>query len=208
MPLNNRFVIKVPASTANLGPGFDSIGLALNLYLTLEVEASDKWEFFSTTDELKQFPPNEQHFICQVALRTATKFGKELTPCKVKMDSEIPLGRGLGSSASAIVAGIELADYAADLGLTKQEKLLLATEMEGHPDNVGASIYGGLVIGCYQPGEVNLVSFPELPFEMVMVIPKEILLTKDSRDILPTSSFPSRSHSSFFYSQFTCSSTA
>ncbi|HEY2420745.1 MAG TPA: homoserine kinase [Neobacillus sp.] len=186
MPLNNRIVIKVPASTANLGPGFDSIGLALNLFLTLDVEPGEKWEFVSPTDELKQFPTNDQHFICQVARKTAKKFGKELTPCKVKMESEIPLARGLGSSAAAIVAGIELADYAADLALTKQEKLLLATEIEGHPDNVGASLFGGLVIGCYQPGDVNLLAFQDLLFELVIVIPKEILLTKDSREILPT----------------------
>ena len=186
MPLNNRFVIKVPASTANLGPGFDSIGLALDIYLTLEVEPSEKWEFYSTTEELKQFPTDEQHFICQVAFQVADKYHTQLAPCKVKMDSEIPLARGLGSSAAAIVAGIELADYVGKIGLTKQEKLLFATELEGHPDNVGASLYGGLVIGCYQQQEVDLLSFSDISFEVVVVIPEDILLTKDSRDILPT----------------------
>ncbi|MEH7331300.1 homoserine kinase [Neobacillus drentensis] len=185
MPLNNRFIIEVPASTANLGPGFDSIGLALDLYLTLEVEGSSRWEFYSTSDELKQFPNDEQHFIGQVAIKTAEKYGKVLSPCKVTIQSEIPLARGLGSSASAIVAGIELADRIGGLGLTKQEKLLIATEMEGHPDNVGASIYGGLVIGCYQKNEVDILNFANLSFELVVAVPQEILLTKDSRDVLP-----------------------
>ncbi|WP_223591704.1 homoserine kinase [Neobacillus bataviensis] len=185
MPLNNRFIIEVPASTANLGPGFDSIGLALDLYLTLEVEGSSRWEFYSTSDELKQFPNDEQHFIGQVAIKTAEKYGKVLPPCKVTIQSEIPLARGLGSSASAIVAGIELADRIGGLGLTKQEKLLIATEMEGHPDNVGASIYGGLVIGCYQKNEVDILNFANLSFEVVVAVPQEILLTKDSRDVLP-----------------------
>ncbi|MCD4838972.1 homoserine kinase [Neobacillus sedimentimangrovi] len=185
MPPSNRFVIKVPASTANLGPGFDSIGAALNLYLTLEVEENEKWEVTSSNLELKDLPGDEQHFVVQVALQTAEKYGKILSPCKVKMNSEIPLARGLGSSASAIVAGIELADQIGNLGLTKQEKLLVATEMEGHPDNVGASLYGGLVIGCYQKGEVAMMSFTNLPIEMVAVIPHEILLTKDSRNVLP-----------------------
>jgi homoserine kinase len=185
MPLNNRFTIRVPASTANLGPGFDSIGLALDLYLALEVERSEKWEFLTSIKELKQFPDDDQHFICQVANQVAQKYGRDLSPCKVKMDSDIPLARGLGSSAAAIVAGIELADYVGNIGLTKQEKLLFATELEGHPDNVGASLYGGLVIGCYQKQEVDLLSFSTISFEIVVVIPEEILLTKDSREVLP-----------------------
>jgi homoserine kinase len=182
---DEKFVIKVPASSANLGPGFDSIGIALNLYLSLEVEKSEKWECFSTSEELKDLPSDEQHFICQIALQTAAKYGKELHPCKIKIESEIPLARGLGSSASAIIAGIELADYIGELGLTKKEKLLLSTEIEGHPDNVGASLYGGLVIGSYQTGEVDIVSISDITFEMVAVIPKESLLTKDSRGVLP-----------------------
>ncbi|MFJ5763419.1 homoserine kinase [Neobacillus sp. NPDC093182] len=186
MTLNDgKFVIKVPASSANLGPGFDSIGVALTLYLSLEVEKSEKWECYSTSEELKDLPSDEQHFICQIALQTAAKFGKELHPCKIKVESDIPLARGLGSSASAIIAGIELADYVGELGLTKQDKLLLSTEIEGHPDNVGASLYGGLVIGSYQQGEVDIIPITAVSFEMVAVIPKESLLTKDSRGVLP-----------------------
>lgn len=187
MAFNKRFTINVPASSANLGPGFDSIGLALDLYLRLEVEENESWEFVSETLELSSFPTDEQHFIGQVALRTAQKYEKALPPCKVMITSEIPLARGLGSSAAAIIAGIELADYAGDLKLSKKEKLLIATEMEGHPDNAGASLYGGMVVGCYQQGEVDLLMFEDLAFETVVVIPEEELLTKDSRDILPES---------------------
>ncbi|ETI67802.1 homoserine kinase [Neobacillus vireti] len=185
MPQNNRFIIKVPASSANLGPGFDSMGVALDLYLTLEVEVSHRWEFLSVTDELQQLPKDETHFIGQIALQIAEKYDRVLSPCKVKMESEIPLARGLGSSAAAIVAGIELADAVGNLNLTQKEKLLLATELEGHPDNVGASLYGGLVIGCYRQNEVDMLSFTNLPFEMAVVIPPETLLTKDSREVLP-----------------------
>jgi homoserine kinase len=187
MTLNNgKFIIKVPASSANLGPGFDSIGVALTLYLSLEVEKSEKWECYSPSEELKDLPSDEQNFICQIALQTAAKYGKELHPCRIKVESDIPLARGLGSSASAIIAGIELADYVGELGLTKQDKLLLSTEIEGHPDNVGASLYGGFVIGCYQQGEVDAISITDISLEMVAVIPKESLLTKDSRGVLPT----------------------
>lgn len=187
MTSNERFIIKVPASSANLGPGFDSVGIAVDLFLTLEVEFSDKWHFQSVNEELKHFPTDEQHFICHVALKAAEKYEKALTPCKVTMESQIPLARGLGSSAAAIIAGIELADLAGNLGLTMEEKLELATEIEGHPDNVGASLYGGLVVGCYQDHQVDLISFSNLSFEMVAMIPKETLLTKVSRGVLPDS---------------------
>ncbi len=182
---NERYIIKVPASSANLGPGFDSIGIAVDLFLTLEVEQAAEWSFHTENEELSQFPSGEDHFICQVAQKTAGKFGGSLHPCKVKMESDIPLARGLGSSAAAIIAGIELADLAAGLGLTKQEKLEIATDMEGHPDNVGASLYGGLVVGCYQQDQVDLLSFSNLQFELVALIPREILLTKESRKVLP-----------------------
>jgi homoserine kinase len=185
MTQENRFIIKVPASSANLGPGFDSIGVALDLYLQVEVEESDKWECHSTSADLKDLPTDESHFICQVAIQTAEKYGRKLQPCKLKIDSEIPLARGLGSSAAAIVAGIELADCVGKLELSKKEKLLLATELEGHPDNAGASLYGGLVIGCYQQMEVDMLTFSDMAFEMVALIPQEILLTKVAREVLP-----------------------
>ncbi|MEW9052814.1 MAG: homoserine kinase [Neobacillus sp.] len=183
---DQKFAIRIPASSANLGPGFDSMGVALDLYLNLEVETSDQWECYSRTIELQEFPTDETNFICQIAIQTAKKFGKKLTPCKIFVESEIPLARGLGSSAAAIVAGIELANYVGRLELTQKDKLLLATEIEGHPDNVGASLYGGLVIGSYQNNEVEILSLANIPMEMVAVIPQEILLTKESRGVLPT----------------------
>ena len=93
---DGKFSITVPASSANLGPGFDSMGVALSLYLKLEVEKSEKWECFSTSEELKDLPGDEQHFICQIALQTAAKYGVDLHPCKIKVESDIPLARGLG----------------------------------------------------------------------------------------------------------------
>lgn len=187
MPHDNRLLITVPASSANLGPGFDSMGVAVDLYLTLEVESSDRWEFSSATEELDGLPKDETHFVAKVAIDTAHKYGVDLPPLKVDMNSDIPLARGLGSSASAIIAGIELADSVGKLALTREEKLLLATQMEGHPDNVGASLFGGVVIGNYQQSEVDMLSFTNMSFEMAAVIPREILLTKDARNVLPES---------------------
>ena len=122
----DMLIIKVPASTANLGPGFDSVGMALNLYLTLEVEKAEKWEVIPLTEEMAVFPNDESNFIIQMAFKTAEKYDKVLPPARVKVNSEIPLARGLGSSATAIVAGIELADSMGGLQLTKEQKLEIA----------------------------------------------------------------------------------
>jgi homoserine kinase len=183
--MHNSFSIKVPASSANLGPGFDSLGIALSLYLLLEVEPSDDWQFTSSSPELKDLPTGESHFICQVVKRVSEQFGLFLTPCRVKMESNIPLARGLGSSAAAIVAGIELANQLGNLKLSKQDKLQIATDLEGHPDNVGASLFGGLVVGSYVNNHVELLSFSALNFEVVAFIPTNTLLTKESRQVLP-----------------------
>ena len=185
MSEGEMLIIKVPGSSANLGPGFDSIGLALDVYLTLEVVRADQWKVVPLSEELNVFPQDETNYIVQIALDTAKKYNQKLPPCQVSVKSDIPLARGLGSSAAAIVAGIELADALAKLHLTKQEKLEWASVIEGHPDNVGASLLGGLVVGCQLEEEVSIESFHQLEIDIVAVIPKEELLTKASRGILP-----------------------
>lgn len=187
MSEGEMLIIKVPGSSANLGPGFDSIGLALNVYLTLEVEKSDSWEIYPLSEHLSIFPKDETNYIFQVAIKTAEKYNLTLPGCKIHVKSDIPLARGLGSSAAAIVAGIELADSLCQLGLSKQEKLELASRIEGHPDNVGASLLGGLVIGCQQQDEVSAEVFNHLSLDVIAVVPKEELLTKESRGVLPDS---------------------
>lgn len=179
------FSIRVPASTANLGPGFDSIGLALSLYLTVHVYRNEKWVVEPLSEEMKVFPTDDTHYIIRVAKKVASQFGKELPPCRLEVHSEIPLARGLGSSASAIVAGIQLADSLCQLNLTTEEKVHLASQEEGHPDNAGASVTGGLVVGEYEENETFLLSFPVSNVEMVVVIPEYELLTSDSRNVLP-----------------------
>ena len=84
MSTGDMFTIKVPASTANLGPGFDSVGMALNLYLTLEVEKADQWEVIPLTEEMAVFPKDESNFIIKIAAKTAAKVSKRLTTCSSK----------------------------------------------------------------------------------------------------------------------------
>ncbi|MCM3491558.1 homoserine kinase [Alkalihalophilus marmarensis] len=181
------FMITVPGSTANLGPGFDSVGLAVDRYLTLVAKPADAWSFYSESPDLKGVPADEENLIYKVAKHVADTYGYMLTPCEVEMTSDIPLTRGLGSSAAAIVAGIELANQQMNNILSPEEKVRLSSLWEGHPDNVAASVYGGLVIGTHTEDATHVLygGVPEV--DLVVVIPKHELLTKKARGVLPES---------------------
>lgn len=181
------FSIKVPASTANLGPGFDSIGLALALYLEVRGRFSERWEVISLSEDLKVFPADETNYIVSIAKKVASAYNTELRPCRLTVCSDIPLTRGLGSSASAIVAGIELANIAGNLHLSTEEKIRHASLLEGHPDNAGASVSGGLVVGWHSEEETHLISYPLEGIKVIAVIPDYELRTDDSRNVLPKS---------------------
>ncbi|MRH44748.1 homoserine kinase [Aquibacillus halophilus] len=179
------WVITVPSSTANLGAGFDSVGLALNLYLELKVTPSEEWEFVPVSGLLHGTPTDKQNLIYKIALITAEKFGiNELPPCRVEMRSEIPLARGLGSSATATIAGIELANLLLEFNFTEEEKLDIATAIEGHPDNVAPSLMGGCVIGHFD-FEVNWTKVPIDGITFLAIIPEFELMTDKARAVLP-----------------------
>ncbi|MCG5104917.1 homoserine kinase [Oceanobacillus alkalisoli] len=178
----SSFMIRVPASSANIGPGFDSMGLAVDLYLTLEVTEQTTWEFISPS---AGDVPFEENFIYTTAKQTAERHGKTLRPALVEETTSIPLARGLGSSAAAIVAGIELANQLGDLGLSQEEKLAYATEIEGHPDNVAPALLGGLIISTYKDEEIDWLKIDQLGLELIALIPAVELKTKAARDVLP-----------------------
>ncbi|MFP7492187.1 homoserine kinase [Terribacillus saccharophilus] len=180
-----RWHISVPASTANIGPGFDSIGIALDLYLELEVQAGSKWEFIPMSEAVQGLPAGEDNLIYQTAQHVARRCGfKKLPACTVRMNSNIPLARGLGSSATALVAGIELADCLLALQLSNEEKLDIAVSLEGHPDNAAPSILGGCVIGYYDD-KVHYVQTLIKDVRFLAVIPPFELATADARAVLP-----------------------
>lgn len=180
--------ISIPASTANLGPGFDSIGIALDKYLELEVELGFDWKIINLSGNLPDVPNPLDHLIVQAAEKTAELHGFSLPPCTVRVKSEIPLARGMGSSASAIVAGIELANQIMELHLTAQDKLKVATLMEGHPDNAAASIYGGFTISSNAAnGEINVFHANHIEASFVLFIPNFELKTIMARQVLPDS---------------------
>lgn len=183
-----RFTIQVPASSANIGPGFDSLGLAVNLHLTLEVTEADKWEFEHRSSLLGPVANYEEHFIYKIAKEIAARHNKELHPCKVVETSGIPLARGLGSSSSAVLAGIEIANQICHLSLTAEEKLQYGTEIEGHPDNIAPALYGGLVIAAItEDQQTHWVRLPEIAADIVVHIPNVELKTEKARGVLPDS---------------------
>jgi homoserine kinase len=184
---NSVVTVKVPASSANIGPGFDSLGVALSLYLMVQAELGNGWEITALSPALTDFPSNEKNFISQVAIKTAKMYKQEMPPLRMSVKSEVPLARGLGSSAAAIVAGIELADAFCALALSLEEKLKIATQLEGHPDNAGACLYGGFVVGSQIGEEVQLTVLDTIDFDPVLVIPQVELLTEAARDVLPGS---------------------
>ena len=141
--------LKIPASTANLGVGFDSIGMALDKYLHMSIRKIERanWEFLYYSSELEGLPKDENNYIYQTALNVARKYNVTLPSLQIEMRSDIPLARGLGSSASALVGALFIANYFGNIQLSKYELLQLATEIEGHPDNVAPTIYGGLIAG-------------------------------------------------------------
>lgn len=181
----NDFTVTVPASTANLGPGFDSIGLALDLYMTIHVSENPVWAVEYANEEYRHLPNSADNLIVQTADKVASQYGKLLAPAKLLIETDIPLGRGLGSSASAIAGGIEIADCLLGLKLTKQEKVKIGTEMEGHPDNISASLLGGATISYANGEDLAVVHVPKADIGIIILVPQEVFLTSESRGLLP-----------------------
>ena len=184
--MSKKWHITVPGSTANLGPGFDSVGLGLSLYLDLTVSLADEWEFVHKGDNVPADTTVENHLIYTIARDVAKEYGRELPPCRVEMTSELPLARGLGSSAAAIVGAIELADAVCSLSLSVQDKLNISSRIEGHPDNATASVLGGLTVSAMsEDGIVDTIHVSDVDAAFVVYIPAVELKTSEARGVLP-----------------------
>lgn len=173
-----RRVVRVPASSANLGPGYDAMAAAMALHLELEVEEVGEYSF--ETGGLA-VPSDRGNLIVRAfeSLHSADGIA-------FRLRSEIPLARGLGSSAAAIVAGLFAADHLYELALSKEEMLARATELEGHPDNVAAAIYGGFVVCGSAGGAPTAARFdPPEGLEGIVVIPPEEVSTARAREAIP-----------------------
>jgi homoserine kinase len=174
-----RRLVRVPASSANLGPGYDVLAAAVSLFLELEVEETGEFSLDAGGLEVSTGRDN-----------LIVRAFESLHPADgiaFRLRSEIPLARGLGSSAAAIVAGLFAADHLFELALSKEEVLVRATEIEGHPDNVAAAIYGGFVICGDGEGEAPSAARFDPPggLEGIAVIPADEVSTERAREAIP-----------------------
>ena len=186
------FEVRVPASTSNLGPGFDCFGLALKLYLTVNAtalpETSEPCRVTTTgAKENEALPRNAVNLIYRAMSFAARREGVSLPCVELTAHNEIPLVSGLGSSAAAIVAGIKLSALLTEKPISNESILNYATEFEGHPDNVSASIYGGFLASCIRSDGTVLSTRFDWPAEIrvVVVSPHSQLPTHVARAALP-----------------------
>ena len=184
--------VRLPASTSNLGPGFDCFGLALKLYLTVRATAvpgaSELCRVTTTgAHENEALPRNAVNLIYRAMSFASRREGISLPPVELEVHNEIPLASGLGSSAAAIVAGIKVGGLIAGHEIPNQTIQNYATEFEGHPDNVAASLYGGFLASCVC-GDGSVVSAKfDWPahIRVVVVSPHSQLPTHVARAALP-----------------------
>lgn len=179
--------VSAPATSANLGPGFDALGLALSLHDSVEAEVISRGLTVQVEGEGVGVSRDESHLVVLSMRTTFDTLGVRQPALRLSCRNAIPHGRGLGSSAAAIVSGIRLAEaLVEDARLTPAQALGLATELEGHPDNVAACLNGGLTIAWQGEGETEAVRLKVHPdVRPVAFIPPFAVSTKVARELLP-----------------------
>jgi len=180
--------VRVPGTTANCGPGFDAVGIACTIYNELELTLSEQGGLvIDIIGEGKgNIPRDERNIVWQVMQSVFKKVGKNYKGIHIKMNNQIPLSRGLGSSAAAIVAGLVAANAATGNVLSKEELLDMATLVEGHPDNVAPALFGGITTSIMKDEQAHYLRFiPPAKLSMVVAIPDFNLSTHAARQVLP-----------------------
>jgi len=187
--MSRNYSFRVPAGTSNLGAGFDTLGLALEIYLRVRIEPASKTEVVALGVDSAEIPTTSDNLILRVANRVAALRNRELPPFRITIANEIPLMRGLGSSAAAIIAGITCYELALQETLTEREIFKYAFEFETHPDNLSPALRGGLVAACQSSdSEVFIANLSVAPgVKSVIVVPEFEVSTQKARSVLPQS---------------------
>jgi homoserine kinase len=184
-----NFKIKVPATSANLGPGFDALGLALNLWNETTITLAIEYSIRVRGEGADKLSNDKNNLIFRAAQRLAEFAGRSLPAFHADCANQIPLSSGLGSSAAATLTGMFAANTMLGKPLLKDEILDLAAEMEGHSDNVAPALMGGLVASTVDDGKVIAqkitVAENSQPLHITFVLPDYHLPTKDARAALP-----------------------
>jgi len=184
----DKVTVRVPATSANLGPGFDTLGVALDMWAELTVERADKFEMICEGDGADKVPLDETNLLYVGVEQAFKAAGKPVPPLRFHCTSSIPFARGMGSSSAAIVgglvAGLVLSGH--QLPCWGREAVLnMASEIEGHPDNVAPALYGGIQLGIHAGGRWRSERVPCPPgLQCVIFIPEEIGITKEVRAVL------------------------
>src|ERR1700756_1854462 len=179
--------LRVPASSANLGPGFDALGLALGIYLDCRFRPNDRLSITVAGRDSETISTGEDNLIWQTALAVAKDTCSAISPVELQVDNQIPVGKGLGSSAAALTAGVVIADKLLGLGWKRPRILDEAARLEGHPDNVAACVLGSIVASAIDLGgavRAVRIAMPER-FAVGIVVPDFMLPTKEARAVLP-----------------------
>lgn len=178
--------VRVPATSANMGAGFDTMGIALNMYNTIRVSEEDKGLKIINVNSTEFIPTNESNLIYKSIVRVFDEVGYIKKGLKIIQKSDIPMTRGLGSSSACIVGGVLAANSISGNKLNRRELIRLATEIEGHPDNVVPAMFGGFCISASSENDVDFESFKISPkLRYAVMIPDYFAVTKKSRGILP-----------------------
>jgi len=179
--------LRVPASSANLGPGFDSLGLALGIYLDCRFRPADSLTIRVSGRDCDAISCAQDNLIWQTALAVARDVRSPISPIELEITNQIPLGKGLGSSAAALTAGVVIADRLLGLGWKRPRILDEAARLEGHPDNVAACVLGSIVASAIDSGGAARAVRVAMPaqFGVAIVVPDFMLPTVKARAVLP-----------------------
>ncbi|WP_136608247.1 homoserine kinase [Paenibacillus dokdonensis] len=178
--------VRIPASTANLGPGFDTLGMALSIYSWIGMKGSKETVIHLYGDEMDGIPTDKSNLVYKVAQMVFREAGVQVPELEISMYSDIPLTRGLGSSASAIVGALFAANELIGSPLSETKLFDMATAIEDHPDNVGASLFGGLITAIWDGLHADYIRMePHEELEVLVVIPDFQLSTSEARKALP-----------------------
>lgn len=182
-----QVMVKVPATSANLGPGFDCLGMALGLFNEFDFALIEQGlEIVVEGEGAELIPTTPNNLMVQAACRLCQLVGRELPPLRILQRNFVPVASGLGSSSTAVVAGLLGINALLELGFSKQQLLEIATEIEGHPDNVAPALFGGLVLVPMGTKPLHVEHFHIKPLMATIILPEFELLTATARAALPT----------------------
>jgi homoserine kinase len=184
--MSEPIFIRLPATSANLGPGFDAVAVALDFHLEIEAAPAAEFSIEATGRDAERCARLSDNLVLDLYHDVLVKAGRPVVPLAIRMRNEIPLGMGCGSSAAGRLAALSMAVHFGELGWSSQRLLEEAVLLEGHPDNATACMHGGFVASAQSGGTVQYARIePSATWRAIVVLPSEPLATSKARAVLP-----------------------